>query len=47
MKPGAGPKVQVIPNLVSSNNQPVYAHYDEATKTLQLNQSLALGLESA
>jgi hypothetical protein len=47
MKPGAGPKVQVIPNLVSANNQPVLGHYDEATKTLQLNQSLALGLESA
>lgn len=47
IKPGAGPKIQIVSNLTSANGQSLFGHYDEATKTLEINESLARGLEAA
>lgn len=45
MKPGAGPKITVVPNLVSSNGTYSVGEYNPETRELRISESFALGLQ--
>lgn len=46
MKPGSGPRIEIVPNLKSANGVDIFGHYDDGPKVLQLNLSLVLGLDA-